>query len=128
MRTTALNQILNELNRHNHAIGGSLVSSQDGLTMASALNDETSEELVSAMSAALFSVGTRTSEELDRGELKQVITQSKKGYMVLIQAGSDAILAVLAQNNATLSDILPSAQEAAKSVSAALNCAGPTPS
>ena len=104
------------------------MSSQDGLTMASALNDETSEELVSAMSAALFSVGTRTSEELDRGELKQVITQSKKGYMILIQAGSDAILAVLAQNNATLSDILPSAQEAAESISAALNSAGPTPS
>ena len=127
MRTTALNQILNELNRLNHAIEGSLVSSQDGLTMAAALNGETSEELVSAMSAALFSVGTRTSEELDRGELKQVVTQSKKGYMVLIQAGSDAILAVLAQNNATLSDILPSAQEAAESICAVLNAAGPTP-
>lgn len=127
MLTTKLNQILNELNRLNLAIEGSLVSSQDGLTMAAALNDETSEELVSAMSAALFSVGTRASEELDRGELRQVITQSKKGYMVLIQTGSDAILAVLAQNNATLSDILPSAQEAAESICAVLNAAGPTP-
>ena len=121
MHANALNNILNELNRFNHAIEGSVVLSYDGLTMAASIAPDADEDLISAMSAALFSMGTRASREMAIGELQQVVAFGEKGSVVMIQAGSDAVLAVLARRDATLSDILPSALEAAQSILEALS-------
>jgi hypothetical protein len=80
----------------------SAVVSVDGLTMASALPAETEEDRVSAMSAAMLSLGERISGELGRGGLDEVYIRGEEGFVVLMAVGEEAVLTALARQNAKL--------------------------
>jgi hypothetical protein len=76
--------------------------SVDGLSIASALPREVEEDRVSAMSAAMLSLGERISSELGRGSLEQVYVRGQKGYVILMSVGQDAVLTALASERAKL--------------------------
>jgi predicted regulator of Ras-like GTPase activity (Roadblock/LC7/MglB family) len=83
-------------------IEASAVVSVDGLIMASALPAEVEEDRVSAMSAAMLSLGDRISMELGRGALEQVYIRGDGGFVVLSAVGDEAVLTVLAREQAKL--------------------------
>jgi uncharacterized protein len=83
-------------------IEASAVVSVDGLIMASALPAETEEDRVSAMSAAMLSLGERIAQELGRGMLHEVYIKGEKGFVVLTAVGEDAVLTALARESARL--------------------------
>mgnify|MGYP001817324348 CR=1 FL=1 len=83
-------------------IVASAVVSVDGLTMASALPKDVEEDRVSAMSAAMLSLGGRIASELNRGELDQVYIHGDDGYVILSAIGQEAVLTALAQEKAKL--------------------------
>lgn len=83
-------------------IEASAVVSVDGLIMASALPAEVEEDRVSAMSAAMLSLGERISMELGRGVLEQVYIRGDGGFVVLRAVGEEAVLTVLAREQARL--------------------------
>ncbi|HRF93770.1 MAG TPA: roadblock/LC7 domain-containing protein, partial [Aggregatilineales bacterium] len=60
------------------------------------------EDRVSAMSAAMLSLGERISSELGRGELEQVMVKGENGYVILTAVGEEAVLTVLARKDAKL--------------------------
>ncbi len=69
--------------------------SADWLLIASDLPEQVGEDRVSAMSAAMLSLGERISIELDWGELDQVIVRGKKGLVMLYAVGSEVVLSTL---------------------------------
>ncbi len=83
-------------------IEASAVVSVDGLIIASALPVEVEEDRVSAMSAAMLSLGERISGELGRGGLEQVYIKGDKGSIVLTAVGEEAVLTALARQDAKL--------------------------
>jgi predicted regulator of Ras-like GTPase activity (Roadblock/LC7/MglB family) len=83
-------------------IEASAVVSVDGLIMASALPADVEEDRVSAMSAAMLSLGERISGELGRGALEQVYIKGGKGSIVLTAVGEEAVLTALARQDAKL--------------------------
>jgi predicted regulator of Ras-like GTPase activity (Roadblock/LC7/MglB family) len=83
-------------------VEASAVVSVDGLTMASALPAQVEEDRVAAMSAAMLSLGERIANELGRGNLDQVYIKGENGYVVLMAVGSEAVLTVLARQQAKL--------------------------
>lgn len=83
-------------------IEASAVVSVDGLTIASDLPATTEEDRVSAMSAAMLSLGERIASELGRGELDQVYVRGNNGYVLLNAVGEEAVLTVLARRDAKL--------------------------
>ncbi len=83
-------------------IEASALVSVDGLIMASALPTEVEEDRVSAMSAAMLSLGERISIELRRGALDQVYIRGSNGFVILTAVGQEAVLTVLARQNAKL--------------------------
>ena len=83
-------------------IEASAVVSVDGLIMASALQQGIEEDRVSAMSAAMISLGERIAEELGHGMLDQVYIRGDNGYVVLMSVGEEAVLTALAHSNAKL--------------------------
>jgi len=83
-------------------IEASAVVSVDGLSIASALPQGVEEDRVSAMSAAMLSLGERIATELGRGSLEQVYIKGVKGYVVLMAVGQDAVLTALAREQAKL--------------------------
>lgn len=83
-------------------IEASAVVSVDGLTIASDLPATTEEDRVSAMSAAMLSLGERIATELGRGGLDQVYVRGDNGYVLLNAVGEEAVLTVLCRRDAKL--------------------------
>jgi len=83
-------------------IQASAIVSSDGLIIASALPHNVEEDRVSAMSAAMLSLGERISIELRRGNLDQVYIRGDNGYVMLMAVGEDAVLTILAGVKAKL--------------------------
>jgi predicted regulator of Ras-like GTPase activity (Roadblock/LC7/MglB family) len=93
---------LRDLQASSPDVEASAVVSVDGLTMASALPADVEEDRVAAMSAAMLSLGERIATELGRGVLDQVYIKGQKGYVVLMAVGQEAVLTVLARQQAKL--------------------------
>jgi len=83
-------------------IEASAVVSVDGLIIASALPSNVEEDRVSAMSAAMLSLGDRIAGELGRGVLDQIYVRGADGYVILASVGEEAVLTVLARKDAKL--------------------------
>ncbi len=113
-RTQQLVDRLRELQASSPDIEASAIVSIDGLTIASALPQGVEEDRVSAMSAAMLSLGERIANELGRGSLAQVYIKGQKGYVVLMSVGEEAVLTALAREQAKLGLILLEMRRAAE--------------
>lgn len=120
MREQHLDSALIELNRTSADIEASAVISTDGLMMASQLPQGLDQDRVGAMTAAILSLGERTAAELQRGELDQVLIKGADGYVLLTQAGSEAVVSVLARPDAKLGLIFLDVKRAADAVAKVL--------
>lgn len=98
-------------------IDAAALVSVDGLSIASSLPVGTEEDRVSAMSAALLSLGERISTELGRGKLEQVFVRGMTGSVVLTAVGEEAVLTVLARKDARIGMIFLEVQRAAQDLS-----------
>jgi uncharacterized protein len=96
------------------------VVSIDGLIIASNLLPEMSEDRVSAMSAAMLSLGEQISKEMGRGGLEQVHIRGDNGYVVLISVGEKAVLTALVNHQAKLGMIFLDMRHAADDLLAIL--------
>jgi len=101
-RSQQLVEELKKLQISSPDIQASAIVSADGLIIASALPHNVEEDRVSAMSAAMLSLGERISLELRRGELDQVYIRGDNGYVMLMAVGEDAVLTIMAGVNAKL--------------------------
>lgn len=101
-RTQLMVDRLRDLQASSPDIEASAIVSIDGLTIASALPQGVEEDRVSAMSAAMLSLGERIASELGRGSLAQVFIKGETGYVVLMSIGEDAVLTALARERAKL--------------------------
>ncbi|MEI6427270.1 MAG: roadblock/LC7 domain-containing protein [Pseudanabaena sp. ELA607] len=81
-------------------VQGAALVSPDGLPLAATLPSGMDEERVSAMSAAMLSLGERIGNELVRGGIERLYVEGDKGYGVLVSCGEDAVLLVLASKSA----------------------------
>jgi predicted regulator of Ras-like GTPase activity (Roadblock/LC7/MglB family) len=95
-------------------IEASAIVSVDGLIMASALPADVEEDRVSAMSAAMLSLGERIAEELGRGGLNQVYIKGSNGFIVLTSVGTEAVLTALARQDGKLGIIFLEMRRAAE--------------
>lgn len=116
MRADMLTSVLTELNGTSADIQASGVISTDGLMMASVLPAGLDEDRVGAMSAAMLSLGDRTAKELGRGALEQVLIKGALGYVLMVYAGEEAVLTVMAKPNAKLGLIFLDVKRAAESI------------
>lgn len=112
---------LREMQAATPEIEASAVVSVDGLTIASALPTDVEEDRVSAMSAAMLSLGERIATELNRGALDQVYIHGDDGYVILSAIGSEAVLTALAQEKAKLGLVFLEMRRAADDLAKLIN-------
>ena len=113
-RTDQMVDRLRNLQGKTPDIEASAVVSVDGLIMASSLPAGVEEDRVSAMSAAMLSLGERIAGELGRGGLDEVYIHGDEGYVLLMASGQDAVLTVLAREQAKLGLVLLEMRRAAQ--------------
>jgi predicted regulator of Ras-like GTPase activity (Roadblock/LC7/MglB family) len=105
-RTESMVDRLRQLQSRTPDIEASAVVSVDGLIMASSLPAGVEEDRVSAMSAAMLSLGERIATELGRGLLDEVYIHGIDGYVLLMASGRESVLTVLAREQAKLGLVL----------------------
>ncbi len=115
-RSQRMIERLRDMRASSPDIEASAVVSVDGLIVASDLPATTEEDRVSAMSAAMLSLGERISNELGRGTLDQVYIRGAEGYVFLMAAGGEAVLTVLARREAKLGLVLLDTRRAATDI------------
>lgn len=117
-RTQLIIERLRSMRYSSPDIEASAVVSVDGLTIASDLPATTEEDRVSAMSAAMLSLGERIASELGRGGLDQVYVRGDNGYVLLNAVGEEAVLTVLARRDAKLGLVFLDTKRAAADLAA----------
>lgn len=101
-RNEQLVERLRDLQVSSPDVEAAAIVSVDGLSIASSLPGNFEEDRVSAMSASMLSLGERIATELGRGGLEQVYVKGERGYVILSSIGEDAVLTVLAREQAKL--------------------------
>ena len=115
-RNDQLAERLRDLQVSSPDVEAAAVVSVDGLSMASSLPGNIEEDRVSAMSAAMLSLGERISNELGRGSLDQVYVKGEHGFVILMSVGEEAVLTALAREQAKLGLIFLDMRRAAEAL------------
>nr|HID13521.1 hypothetical protein [Anaerolineae bacterium] len=119
-RTERLMRRLQGLQMSTPDVEAAAIVSVDGLTMASSLPTGVEEDRVSAMSAAMLSLGERIAGELGRGMLDEVYVKGENGYVVLRAVGEEAVLTVLARQQTKLGLLFLDMRRASEDLAAIL--------
>jgi len=119
-RTEQMVERLRDLQVCSPDIEAAAIVSVDGLPIASSLPQGVEEDRVSAMSAAMLSLGERIATELGRGMLDEVYVKGEKGYVILRAVGEEAVLTVLARQQAKLGLLFLDMRRAAEELAAIL--------
>ncbi|MFQ5946997.1 MAG: roadblock/LC7 domain-containing protein [Anaerolineae bacterium] len=117
-RSERMAERLRDLQASSPDIEASAVVSADGLIIASALPADVEEDRVSAMSAAMLSLGERIAGELRRGNLHQLYVRGDNGYVILMSIGEEAVLTVMARDKAKLGLLFLDMSRAVRDLSA----------
>ena len=113
-RTELMVERLRDMQASTPDIEASAVVSVDGLIMASSLPAGVEEDRVSAMSAAMLSLGERIAGELGRGLLDQVYIKGENGYVLLMSVGEEAVLTAMSRPDSKLGMIFLEMRRAAE--------------
>ena len=116
-RVERIRSLLMRFNTSTPNIEGSAVISNDGLMIASLLSSDFEEERVGAMAAAILSLGESSSQEMQRGELRQAYVEGSNGYMILQRASSETLLLALTTKKAKLGLVFLDVDRLANSIS-----------
>lgn len=81
-------------------VQGAAMVTPDGLPLASSLPSGMDDERVSAMSAAMLSLGERIGQELVRGNIDRIYVEGEEGFSILTSCGEEAVFLVLAGKTA----------------------------
>lgn len=112
----SLRPILRAFNGQSKDIEASAVISSDGYSLAWVLDESVDHDRFGAMCASLLALADRAAKEISRGKLKQVLIEGDNGTMLLVYAGSDAVLAVAAKPTLNLGKIFLDARKVASSI------------
>jgi len=82
------------------------IVSAEGLPIASALPQGVDETRFAAMTAALLSLSEKAIIEMNKGDFDQLYVKGSDGYLLILQAGPNAVLTVSTSKDVRLGLIL----------------------
>jgi predicted regulator of Ras-like GTPase activity (Roadblock/LC7/MglB family) len=112
-----MNSILRQLRSSLQEIEAAVLISSDAMALASDISDESDEEMISALSASVLSMGERAANDLKRGILDQVYIKGDQGYLLIVHCGPDALLSLLVKPEAKLGVVFMEAKRTAEELS-----------
>ena len=87
-------------------VTSALIVSTEGRPIAYALPQDTDETKMAAITSALLSLSERAIIEMEKGDFDQLYIKGSEGYLVVMQAGPNAVMAVSTRKDARLGLIL----------------------
>ncbi len=102
----SLDDILKRLLGAIPEVKSAAIVSAEGLPIASALPQGIDETRIAAMTAALLSLSERAIIEMAKGDFDQLYIKGSAGYLLVMQAGANAVLTVSTTKEVRLGLIL----------------------
>ncbi len=102
----SLDDLLKKLLAAIPEVEAAAIVSAEGLPIASALPRDVDETRIAAMTAALLSLSERAIIEMQKGDFDQLYIRGSDGYLLVLQAGPNAVLTVSAAKDVRLGLIL----------------------
>jgi uncharacterized protein len=118
---------LSDFIRSSPDVQAAAVVSFDGLAMASALPPDMDEDRLGAMSAALLSLGEQAAAGLGRGDMRQLFVEGEHGFVFLMSARDQAVLAAVTNHSAKIGLMLFEMRRTADVVGELLEAVAPEP-
>ncbi|MHA1195239.1 MAG: roadblock/LC7 domain-containing protein [Promethearchaeota archaeon] len=104
--TDTLDDLLKKLLGAIPEVKAAAIVSAEGLPIASALPQGVDETRIAAMTAALLSLSERAIIEMNKGNFEQLFIKGSDGYLLVLQAGPNAVLTVSTTSDVRLGLIL----------------------
>ena len=103
-----IKKILSETTQFDQIPGimGFIITSPEGLPIASTLSSEIDELKIAGLIAALVPSSENAIKEMEKGKMDYFYFKWTEGYFLAMMAGPDAILSVLTEKNARIGIIL----------------------
>jgi len=108
--------ILKKLLKGNPEIIAGAIISAEGLPIASLLPKNVDDTKISAMTATLLSISERAIIEMKKGNFEQLYIKGSEGYLLVMQAGLNAVLTISTTNDAKLGLILLDCKRTCKEI------------
>lgn len=118
--TSTLQDLLRTLQASTPGVVGAGVISADGFAIASELPQSVEERRVAAMAAAMLALGEQTTIEFEHGKLNRVFVEGANGTTIIMSAGPEAVLSVVARKDAKLGLVFLQMERAADAVRKAM--------
>jgi predicted regulator of Ras-like GTPase activity (Roadblock/LC7/MglB family) len=115
-KASAVRSVLRTLTSSSDDVEASAAITTDGFVIGAVLDEGCDENRFAAMSASLLALAERAAQEVSRGELKQLLIEGTNGLMLLVHAGSDAVLAVSARPTVNLGKVFIDARKSAAKI------------
>jgi predicted regulator of Ras-like GTPase activity (Roadblock/LC7/MglB family) len=115
MATTRKEELENLLKHLGSTQGleGAAVVAKDGLLVASDLKANVNLDTFAAMSAAMFGAAETALQEMNKGAIEVVITETSQSRLIALNSYQDGILVAMVQGNANLGPVLQELKRAA---------------
>jgi predicted regulator of Ras-like GTPase activity (Roadblock/LC7/MglB family) len=105
--------ILAKLRAANSDITAAALVTADGFVVEADTGPQIEEESLAALAADLLARASRSSEEFGNGQLDELYARGPDGYLLVVRAGADQVLAALASSAATVGLLLRDVRQAA---------------
>ena len=102
-------------------VEGAAIVSPDGFPIASALPAHVEEDRLSAMSAALLILGERSAGELGKGSLAQIFVEGPYGHVVIMAAGTSAVLVGVTSKGAKIGLVIFEMRQAGRRIASIMD-------
>ena len=93
------------------------IVSVEGLPISSALAADVDETRIAAMTAAILSLAERAIHEMSKGDFQEILIKGTDGYLLVLQAGRNAVLTVSTTPDIRLGLILLDAKRTCDKIS-----------
>jgi hypothetical protein len=99
-------------------VDGSVITSREGLLMASRVPPEVDDKIISALFSSVAAAAETALVEMGRGAIDRVVLSAKDGQVIITPAGPKAIIGTLVRRGApNLGLILLEVESASKKIS-----------
>ncbi|HME55201.1 MAG TPA: roadblock/LC7 domain-containing protein [Candidatus Lokiarchaeia archaeon] len=112
-----LEEILKNLTANIPEILATAVVSVEGLPIASMMPTEIDDTHIAAITAAMLSLGERAALELNKGPMEQILVRGEQGNILVMGAGSNAVLTISTTKDVKLGLIFLDCKRACEKIS-----------
>ncbi len=118
--TTSADETLRQLRQDNPDITATVVVTADGFAIASDAGSEVDADMLAALAADLIARASRSAAEFGQGDIMELYARAETGYVIVARAGSEQVLACLADANVTLGLLLADVRQTAAALASQL--------